>query len=106
MIAFNGSYIKVTMKAFTATAFATFGIISSFVLQVNPALAQIQVDGYYRSNGTYVEPHQRSAPDGIRSNNYSHPGNFNPNTGRNSGGTYGSGFGSDGSTKRGNSFGF
>lgn len=30
----------------------------------------VYVDGYYRQNGTYVRPHYRSAPDGIRSNNY------------------------------------
>jgi hypothetical protein len=29
-----------------------------------------QVRGYYRKNGTYVRPHIRSAPDGIKSNNY------------------------------------
>ena len=50
------------------------------------ALAQVQVDGYYRSNGTYVQPHQRTAPDRTRSNNYSYPGNYNPNTGRTTGG--------------------
>jgi hypothetical protein len=30
----------------------------------------VSVRGYYRSNGTYVAPHVRSAPDGIRSNNF------------------------------------
>ncbi|MFM9963581.1 MAG: hypothetical protein ACKV2Q_20430 [Planctomycetaceae bacterium] len=28
------------------------------------------VNGYHRSDGTYVRPHVRSAPDGIKSNNY------------------------------------
>ena len=42
---------------------------------------QVHVRGYTRKNGTYVAPHVRSAPDGIKSNNYSSPGNFNPNTG-------------------------
>ena len=28
------------------------------------------VRGYYRSDGTYVRPHIRSAPDGIKWNNY------------------------------------
>lgn len=32
---------------------------------------QVPVSGYYRSNGTYVRPHTRTAPDGIRSNNRS-----------------------------------
>lgn len=30
----------------------------------------VYVRGYYRSDGTYVRPHIRSAPDGIISNNY------------------------------------
>jgi hypothetical protein len=36
------------------------------------------VEGYYRRDGTYVQPHQRTNPD----NNYGFPGNVNPNTGR------------------------
>jgi len=30
----------------------------------------VQVDGYYRKDGTYVAPHTRSAPDGSKANNY------------------------------------
>lgn len=30
----------------------------------------VQVDGYYRDDGTYVRPHTRSAPDDSISNNY------------------------------------
>jgi len=33
------------------------------------AMADI-VNGYTRSNGTYVAPHFRSAPDGVTYNNY------------------------------------
>lgn len=40
------------------------------------------VKGYFRSNGTYVQPYQRSNPDGNPYNNYSYPGNYNPNTGQ------------------------
>jgi hypothetical protein len=36
------------------------------------------VEGYYRRDGTYVQPHQRTNPD----NKYGFPGNVNPNTGR------------------------
>src|SRR5689334_20087517 len=42
----------------------------------------VHVRGYYRKDGTYVEPHYRSAPDGIPYNNYSFPGNYNPFTGK------------------------
>ena len=40
------------------------------------------VRGYYRSDGTYVRPHYRTNPDGNPYNNYSFPGNYNPNTGK------------------------
>jgi hypothetical protein len=42
------------------------------------------VRGYYRKDGTYVQPHQRANPAGNLSNNYSLPGNYNynPNTGK------------------------
>ncbi len=42
----------------------------------------VHVRGYYRRDGTYVRPHCRTAPDGNPYNNYSFPGNYNPNTGR------------------------
>ncbi|GJH17635.1 hypothetical protein CBA19CS22_13855 [Caballeronia novacaledonica] len=41
-----------------------------------------QVSGYTRSNGTYVEPYHRSAPDNTMYNNYSSQGNVNPYTGQ------------------------
>ena len=43
------------------------------ILMVVPSLAaakDVYVNGYYRSNGTYVRPHIRSAPDSHRWNNY------------------------------------
>lgn len=51
------------------------------------AFAVVHVNGYYRKNGTYVAPHYRSDPDGIKSNNWSYPGNTNPYTGVTAGGT-------------------
>lgn len=39
------------------------------------------VRGYTRQNGTYVQPHYRTNPDGNPYNNYSFPGNYNPNKG-------------------------
>ncbi len=46
------------------------------------ASAQVHVQGHVRSNGTYVAPHVRTAPDSNRFNNYSAQGNFNPYTGQ------------------------
>jgi hypothetical protein len=46
------------------------------------ALAQVQVQGHLRKDGTYVMPHYRSAPDNTQQNNYSTQGNVNPFTGQ------------------------
>ena len=43
---------------------------------------QHSVSGYTRSNGTYVQPHSRSNPDGARNNNWTTQGNTNPHTGK------------------------
>jgi hypothetical protein len=42
----------------------------------------VWVNGYYREDGTYVQGHYRSSPDGNPYNNWSFPGNINPYTGR------------------------
>lgn len=44
--------------------------------------AQVRVKGYYKKDGTYVRSHTRTKPDGNPYNNYSYPGNYNPNTGK------------------------
>ena len=45
------------------------------------------VSGYFKSNGTYVNGHSRTCPDSSPYNNYSFPGNYNPNSGRITGGS-------------------
>lgn len=45
------------------------------------AAAQTYVKPYVKSDGTYVEGHQRSRADNTPSNNYSTKGNTNPYTG-------------------------
>ena len=42
----------------------------------------VHVSGYVKKDGTYVQPHYRSAPDGIKTNNWSYSGNVNPYTGK------------------------
>jgi hypothetical protein len=42
--------------------------------------SQVSVRGYYRKNGTYVQPHVRTAPNSTVTDNYSYRGNYNPNT--------------------------
>ena len=58
-------------------------MVGIFSLTVaSPALADTVVNGHFRSDGTYVEPHYRSTPDGNFSNNWSTRGNVNPYTGQ------------------------
>ena len=42
----------------------------------------VSVRGYLRTDGNYVQPHYRSAPDGNFYNNWSASGNVNPYTGK------------------------
>ena len=56
---------------------AVFALMGSTGFSQN----QVYVQGYYKSNGTYVQGHYRTAPDSNPCNNYSYPGNYNPNTG-------------------------
>lgn len=75
------------------------------LLAANSAYSDTYVRGYTRSDGTYVQPHYRSSPDGNVWNNYSTKGNVNPYTGKR--GTvdpYDSGY-SFGATRRGSSSG-
>lgn len=46
------------------------------------ARGDVHVHGYYRSDGTYVQPYYRSAPDHSYNNNWSTSPNINPYTGR------------------------
>lgn len=44
--------------------------------------ADVYVNGYYKSNGTYVQPHYRTNPNNTIRDNYSTYGNTNPYTGQ------------------------
>ena len=48
--------------------------------QTNPH--HVRVSGYYRSNGTYVQPYFRTAPNYTNRDNFSTKGNINPYTGK------------------------
>lgn len=49
-------------------------------------VCQVYVKGYYRKDGTYVQPHYRTNPNSSPYDNYSYPGNYNPHTGNTAGG--------------------
>jgi hypothetical protein len=62
-------------KAFLFIVFL-FAAANSF------AQSSVYVQGYTRSNGTYVQGHYRTAPDATITNNWSTVGNVNPYTGK------------------------
>lgn len=63
------------MKRKLFLAVVMLALASSF------ASASVYVRGYYRKDGTYVQPHYRSDSDGNVYNNWSTKGNYNPYTG-------------------------
>jgi peptidoglycan hydrolase-like protein with peptidoglycan-binding domain len=79
----EGPVLKISLPArwvrFVAQSISF--LLMLLVLSVSILEAQVRVRGYYRKDGTYVRPHVRTAPDGSPYNNYSFPGNYNPNTG-------------------------
>lgn len=65
--------------------FAQYGAVVALAIASSlptSALADTYVRGHTRQDGTYVQPHYRSNPDGNRLNNYSTEGNYNPHTGK------------------------
>lgn len=52
-------------------------LLSGLIVQAR----DVYVNGYYRSNGTYVDSHYRSVPNNTTFDNYSTRGNYNPYTG-------------------------
>lgn len=47
-------------------------VLSMLFVGVTNVDAYVNVKGYYRSNGTYVAPHVRSNPNGLKYDNYSY----------------------------------
>ena len=51
------------------------------IIFISDVYADVFVKGYTRNDGTYVQPHMRSDPNGTATDNYSYSGNTNPYTG-------------------------
>jgi len=51
-----------------------------FIISITFLFCDVNVKGYYKSNGTYVEPHHRSDPNDTKNDNWSTRGNINPYT--------------------------
>ena len=54
-------------------------ILIALIVITSPAMA---TRGYLKSNGTYVQPSIRTAPNHTKLDNYSTRGNYNPYTGK------------------------
>ena len=65
------------MRAFILGVILFFSF--PFCFSIN---ADVWVNSYVRKDGTFVQGHWRSDPDGILENNYSYDGNVNPYTGK------------------------
>ncbi len=57
-------------KMLKIVALLSVMIGNAAIFQSN-ANALVSVDGYFRSNGTYVAPHFRTSPDSFTFNNFS-----------------------------------
>ncbi|MBR6730056.1 MAG: hypothetical protein IKL90_01765 [Alphaproteobacteria bacterium] len=55
-------------KVLLFSSLILFSILFSSFVQAGT----VRVKGYYRKDGTYVQPHTRTAPDGIKWNNKSY----------------------------------
>lgn len=66
--------MKTSKFLLTAVALLLWG------LTMNAQQAQYQ-RGYTKSNGTYVQSHYKTSPNGTNTDNYSTKGNTNPYTG-------------------------
>ena len=68
---------KIPMKKTTLLIIAalTIGVVSA-------SAKSTHVKGYTKKDGTYVAPHDRSAPNKSKKDNWSSKGNMNPETGK------------------------
>jgi hypothetical protein len=60
----------------------------SFAADRRYSSSDVQVNGYYRSNGTYVQPHYRSSPNAYKWDNY----DYKPSQPQNNSGYSGSNY--------------
>lgn len=57
-------------------------LVLFLTIPIDLMAGSVRVRGYFRKDGTYVQPHYRSSPDGNFYNNWSTQGNINPYTGK------------------------
>ena len=59
-----------------------FTLALAFVAQFSFGQTTVYVNGYYRNDGTYVQPHYRTSPNNTVNDNWSTYPNVNPYTGQ------------------------
>ena len=59
------------MKTILVKITSTLIVAGSLLATANTASAYVSVNGYFKSNGTYVAPHFRTSPDSYTFNNFS-----------------------------------
>ena len=64
-------------KLILTAAIGFFGTIAFGQTNFN----EVKVDSYFKSDGTFVQEHYRTAPDNSFNNNWTTVGNTNPHTG-------------------------
>jgi hypothetical protein len=57
------------------------GVAAMFIASIATAQSSHYVNGYVKSDGTYVAPHYQTNPNQTRNDNWSTRGNVNPYTG-------------------------
>jgi len=67
------------MKHITGFLILVFYFLFLFVSQAN---AYVRVRSYFRSSGTYVQPHYRTYSNSYKFDNWSYRGNVNPFNGK------------------------
>lgn len=67
--------MKKTLVTILLSLIMVFGLFSL-------AEAAVRIKGYFRSSGTFVQPHYRSNPNSSIFDNWSTKGNTNPYTGK------------------------
>ena len=70
----------IVYKSLFLVCFVAVTILAVFPFDADAK--RVKVRSHYRKDGTFVQSHYRTSPDGNPFNNYSFPGNYNPNTGK------------------------
>lgn len=72
--------MRKSIASFFLVCFVAVTIFAVFPFDADAK--RVKVRSYYSKDGTFVQSHYRTPPDGNPFNNYSFPGNYNPNTGK------------------------